>query len=505
MGLCRSLSVSTALMLTVSCALFATMLLSASAYAQSRVALVIGNGAYRQVSALANPTNDANDVADSLQRLGFSVTRVANATFEGMRLALRDFGPKVRAAEMAVIFFAGHGLEVGGENYLIPIDADLKTDLDVPHEAISLKNVMQVVSPASKFGLVVLDACRNNPFASRMVRTLRTRAVGRGLASVEPTGSILVAYAAKDGTTASDGTGRNSPFTKALLTHLETPGLEVNFLFRNVRDDVLRATQLEQEPFVYGSLSREAIFFKAAPPPVPLPAPDEVMWNFLKDTADVNALKRFIDQFPASTFRPEAVQRLARLTAEAAKAAPPAPDEVMWSFLRDTADVNALKRFIEQFPASTYRPEAVQRLARLTAEAAKAAPPEPNRTELARSLQLELKRIGCFEGAIDGEFSDGTRAAFRNFVKLAALSLPTEDVTPDAVRAVRAFNKRVCPLNCPTGESAEGDRCVKIVCPAGQVLKEGACVSNRPSAKASAPTPKGGTKCFTFQGRQFCE
>jgi uncharacterized caspase-like protein len=451
-GLCRGLPVLKVLLRAVF-ALLATMLISASAYAQSRVALVIGNGAYRQVSALPNPTNDANDVADSLQRLGFSVTRVANATFDGMRLALRDFVPKVRTAEMAVVFFAGHGIEVGGENWLIPIDAELKTDLDVPHEAISLKNVMQMLSPASKLSLVVLDACRNNPFASRMVRTFRTRAVGRGLASVEPTGSILVAYAAKDGTTASDGIGRNSPFTKALLTHLETPGLEINFLFRNVRDDVLRATQLEQEPFVYGSLSREAIFFKAAPPPVPLSATDEVMWNFLRDTNDVNALKRFIEQFPASTHRAEAVQRLARLTAEAAK------------------------------PTSSV----------------------PDRTELARSLQLELKRIGCYEGTINGEFSDATRAAFRNFVKLAALSLPTEDVTSDTVRAVRAFNKRVCPLSCPMGERADGDRCIRIVCPAGQVLKEGTCEANRPSAKAPAPTPKGASKCFTFQGRQFCE
>ena len=456
MGLCR-LSVLKVLLLAVSCALFATMLISASAYAQSRVALVIGNGAYRQVSVLPNPTNDASDVADSLQRLGFSVTRVANANFDGMRLALRDFVPKVRTAEMAVVFFAGHGIEVSGENWLIPVDAELKTDLDVPHEAISLKNVMQVVSPASKLSLVVLDACRNNPFASRMVRTVRTRAVGRGLASVEPTGSILVAYAAKDGTTASDGTGRNSPFTKALLTHLETPGLEINFLFRNVRDDVLRATQLEQEPFVYGSLSREAIFFKAAPPPVPLSAADGVMWNFLKDTSDVNALKRFIEQFPASPYRAEAVQQLARLTTETPKTPPTA-----------TATV-------------------------------------PDRTELARSLQLELKRVGCFEGNIDGEFGNATRAAFRNFVKLAALSLPTEDVTADAVRAVRAFNKRVCPLSCPTGERADGDRCVRIVCPAGQVLKDGACEPNRPLAKGPAPTQKGGSKCFSFQGRQFCE
>ena len=179
---------------------------------------------------------------------------------------------------------------------------------------------MLTVSAASRLGLVILDACRNNPFAARMQRTPRTRAVDRGFARVEPTGSVLVAYAAQDGTTAADGTGRNSPFTTALLRHIETPGLEINFLFRSVRDDVIAATQREQEPFVYGSLSREAIYLKplpavaVPPPPVATPSPDEVTWNFLKDTTDAAALRRFIAQFPDSPLRGEAEARLAALT-----------------------------------------------------------------------------------------------------------------------------------------------------------------------------------------------
>ena len=179
-----------------------------------------------------------------------------------MRRALIDFGQRARAAEIAVVFFAGHGMEIGGENWLIPVDAELKTDLAADHEAVALKSIMPMLAAASKLGLVILDACRNNPFAAKMQRTVRTRAVSRGLTHIEPTGSVLVAYAARDGTTAADGTGRNSPFTAALLSHVETPGLEINFLFRNVRDDVLRATRREQEPFVYGSLSRDAIYLK---------------------------------------------------------------------------------------------------------------------------------------------------------------------------------------------------------------------------------------------------
>ena len=142
-------------------------------------------------------------------------------------------------SEMAVVFFAGHGMEINGDNWLIPVDAELRTDLDAEQEAISLRAVTLMVSAASKLGLVVLDACRNNPFAAKIKRTNATRAVTRGLSRVEPTNSVLVVYAAKDGTTAADGAGGNSPFTTAFLKYLETPGIEINFLFRNVRDDVI--------------------------------------------------------------------------------------------------------------------------------------------------------------------------------------------------------------------------------------------------------------------------
>jgi formylglycine-generating enzyme required for sulfatase activity len=238
------------------------MLTMAPSFAETRIALVIGNSNYRSVPVLQNPASDANDIGDALARLGFSVQRLQDANFDQMRRALLTFGPLARNAEMAVIFFAGHGMEVGGENWLIPTDAELKSDIDTENEAIGLKSLVLTVAGASKLGLVVLDACRNNPFSAKMQRTARARSVERGLARIEPSGSVLVAYAAKDGTVAADGTGRNSPFTSALLKYLELPNLEINFLFRNVRDDVIMATNRAQEPYLYGSLSSEAIYLK---------------------------------------------------------------------------------------------------------------------------------------------------------------------------------------------------------------------------------------------------
>jgi hypothetical protein len=168
---------------------------------------------------------------------------------------------------MAAVYFAGHGMEINGDNWLIPIDAALKRDTDAANEAISLQSVMLQVSNTTSLGLVILDACRDNPFAVRMNRSLATRAATMGgLGRIEPTGNVLVAYAARDGTTALDGDARNSPFAAALLRNIEAPGVEVTFMFRNVRDDVMEATRNQQQPFVYGSLSRKAIYL-AGPPP----------------------------------------------------------------------------------------------------------------------------------------------------------------------------------------------------------------------------------------------
>jgi formylglycine-generating enzyme required for sulfatase activity len=317
--------------------LFALLIGTAPGYAQTRVALVIGNSGYGNVPALVNPANDAADIAASLERLGFTVRQIINGTSVDMRLAVRDFLPQARQSEIAVIFFAGHGIEIGGENWLIPVDAELSEDISVEQEAIALRSLVPIVGAASKLGLIILDACRNNPFAARMQRRLPVRAVERGLARVEPAGSVLVAYAAKDGTTASDGPGRNSPFTAALLQQIETPGLEVNYLFRNVREAVLNATNSRQEPVVYGALPSTEIYFRqGAEPAVAAVSPVGTdpagrIWKATQNTMSVAVLEDFIRQFGDTPYASMARARLDELRREVASVAspvlpaPPAP------------------------------------------------------------------------------------------------------------------------------------------------------------------------------------
>ena len=228
-----------------------------------RVALVVGNSAYAQFAPLANPGRDARAIAASLKKVGFqSVKLVENVGREGMLAALKDFEDEAEKADWAVIYYAGHGIQIGGDNYLIPIDARLKADRDVQDEAVSLDRMLSTVAQARKLRVVMLDACRDNPFQGQMRRTLASRAITRGLAIInEPPGGTLVAYAAKAGQTALDGAGSNSPFAEALLRRMVEPELEINMLFRQVRDDVMRATDMRQEPFVYGSLPGENFYF----------------------------------------------------------------------------------------------------------------------------------------------------------------------------------------------------------------------------------------------------
>lgn len=293
-------------------------------HAATRVALVIGNGAYENQSVLPNPVSDAADISESLKRLGFAVTTLTNARDGDMRRALVDFGRAAQGADIAVVFYAGHGMEIGGENWLLPINVRLLSDTDAESEAISLRSVSLQVGKARQLGLVILDACRNNPFAAKMQRSLRTRAVVRGLAATEPTDNVLVAYAAKDGTVANDGDGRNSPFTAALLRHLETPGLEVTFLFRNVRDDVMRATGREQQPFVYGSLSSTAIYLKPAATGDAASAPSQPAaqaWDAVKDSRDPAAIESFLRYYPDGFYADLARARLVELKRQPAVAA----------------------------------------------------------------------------------------------------------------------------------------------------------------------------------------
>ncbi|MGY3696092.1 putative caspase-like protein [Bradyrhizobium sp. USDA 3240] len=198
-----------------------------------------------------------------------------NLTFQRTKDLVAQFERDALDSDISVIYYAGHGVEAYGENWMIPIDAQALRDGDLSDEAINLKTLSTDVAKSKLLGLIILDACRDNPLMPGKTQSAAinssdsgsdasqpSRSVKRGLALTEPSGNVLIAFAAKDGTTANDGDGRNSPFTTALLKHIETPGLEVNFLFRRVRDDVMFATRGAQQPYVYGSLSRTEVFLK---------------------------------------------------------------------------------------------------------------------------------------------------------------------------------------------------------------------------------------------------
>jgi tetratricopeptide (TPR) repeat protein len=229
---------------------------------ERRVALVIGNSKYQSVQTLENPPNDAETIASALRETGFDlVTVVHDLDRDGLVDALKAFTEEADTADWAVIYFAGHGIEVSGTNYLVPVDAKFASDRDVPDEAISLDRVIAAIEGARKMRIVILDACRNNPFLVNMKTTSATRAIGRGLALVEPSQATLVAFAAKAGSIASDGDSTNSPFAASLAKHVTQAGVEINKVFRLVRSDVLAATNNSQEPFVYGSLPPEDFYF----------------------------------------------------------------------------------------------------------------------------------------------------------------------------------------------------------------------------------------------------
>jgi tetratricopeptide (TPR) repeat protein len=235
------------------------------ANAGRRVALIVGNGAYRNVHALENPPRDARLIAGALRDLGFQTVTLANdLTRDKFFEALHAFASEAEKADWAVVYYAGHGLEIGGVNYLVPVDARLVSDRDAETEAVALEQVIAAVGGARKLRLVMLDACRDNPFAPAMQRTIGLKLVDKGLSNIEPEAGFMVVYAAKHGETALDGEGVDSPFAVAVAHDIKTPHVEVRKLFDIVRDDVWSASKHQQQPFTYGSPpGREDFYFVA--------------------------------------------------------------------------------------------------------------------------------------------------------------------------------------------------------------------------------------------------
>lgn len=262
--------------LRIAAFLVGTWVASAVAAASDRVALIMGLGDYQTVPALENTLNDAQDMAETLRRIGFDVTLSLDTTGAEMRQLLDDFAFRSEVADLALIYFAGHGVEVLGENFMIPVDARIVSNRDVQRQSVSLKQLLASVERARKMRIVILDSCRDNPLGDGIdtapaAQPQTTAAGGEtrgggGLAPADPDRGTLVAFAARDGQVALDGRGRNSPFATALMEKMVVPGLEISLMFRQIRDRVLEQTGNLQEPHTYGSLTGVP-FYLAGPAP----------------------------------------------------------------------------------------------------------------------------------------------------------------------------------------------------------------------------------------------
>jgi uncharacterized caspase-like protein len=568
------------------------------ALAEKRVALVIGVSEYQQAPRLPNPSRDAEAMAALFKKAGFdAVVSKRDLGVADLRRTIREFSETSRDADISVVYYAGHGIEVDGTNYLVPADAKLVSDFDIEDEAISLDRVLKALDPAKRLKLVILDACRDNPFTRTMKRTVASRAIGRGLAKIEPTMSdTLIAYAAKAGAVAADGDGQNSPFAIALLKHIAEPGLDLRLAFGRVRDDVLKATGNRQEPFVYGSLGGNTT---ALVPAVVKPADPEaearVDYELAAQVGTREAWDSFLAKHPtgffanlargqnaklaaaqegrakaddarrkaeeqatqkAVDFRKQLEEQAARQTAEARQKLSEQAKRELEEARQQIAEqakkqLDDARRELEaaqkQAEAARLQVEEAKRQAAADAQArveqakrddkeqsakvaalapekpaAPSVPPAMDSTDIARLLQAHLKRVGCDPGNSDGKWDDTSKKALELFNRSAQTKFDIKLASLDALDAVRGKTDRVCPLVCAKGQKAEGDRCVQIGCNSGYFLNSSGACEKRPEAAPKpktatqepvapraapvAPAPRGGGgKCFSFNGKTYCE
>ena len=342
-------------------ALGLTLATQTAARAERRIALVIGNGKYENAGVLTNPANDANAIGALLKKAGFEVVDLRlNLGVVEFKRAVREFVDRAANADVAVVYYSGHGLEYGGVNYLIPVDAKLTSTFDIDDETVSLDRILVAAGHVKKLSLIILDACRENPFHPTADDARVTRGVSMGLAGVDQSvADTLIAFAAKAGSVSYDGDGANSPFTTALLKYITQPGLDIRLALGKVRDDVLRATNHRQEPFVYGSLGGDTVALvpavaeapsaPAAPPPgvslaaparPPVAAPPSADTSEVSDyrTAEqvgsLDGWRAFLAVYPDGSYarlaRAEIDKLLANQKAEASRtaAAPLSADEL---------------------------------------------------------------------------------------------------------------------------------------------------------------------------------
>jgi hypothetical protein len=476
-------------------AVLAAALMPASAvHAERRVALVIGNSAYEHAATLRNPRNDAAEMAATLEKLGFKVLLGVDLDQQKFARAIDQFGRMLDQADVGLLFYAGHGLQINERNYLVSTNAQLASEFLIPAETIDLESIVRLMESKTPTNIVFLDACRNNPLAEDLRRNLaalhRSVSLGRGLARVETTGrDTLIAFAAAPGQEAADGSGQHSPFTTALLKRMPQPGVEVSVMLKQVAADVRELTQNGQRPQQLSDMSRLFYFAKAetaaeltakvaAAGPAPVPAPavdapkpapqpaahpapaaddralDVAFWNAAQAADHCDAVRAYLRRFPNGVFvelarlserrlcdggRRLDVQAAAPAAKPAGSEPPPAPAE------KPAAEAKVPEAKVAALP-----------------DAPAAVPPPPKPAELARNAQLELIRLGCGNLEADGDWGAASRKAVRLFNKHAKAKLDVETPSEALVAALRAKEDRVCPLVCDDGYRAKGNTCVAI-------------------------------------------
>lgn len=314
-------------------AFWITLTSAQPAVAERRVALVVGNSNYTNVARLLNPRNDAGDMISRLKTMKFDVIPGLDLDRNGFLNTLAAFGRAAEGADVALFFYAGHGLQVNGQNYLVPTDAKVEYEAELDIALIPVPLVMQQLGRGSRVNIVILDACRDNPFAKDLSRTLGTRsssALGRGLSRIQTASGTFIAFATQPDNVAQDGAGRNSPFTEAFLANMEKPGLSLSDLMIEVRNDVMRQTNGKQVPWDSSSLTGRFSFkIEGTVTIAPVTSPSQPsapgsdtrtvelgVWNAIRESNDAAVLRRFLRDYPESMFAPLARDRIAALTGE---------------------------------------------------------------------------------------------------------------------------------------------------------------------------------------------
>lgn len=394
--------------------------------AAPRFALVVGNSDYA-VGPLDNPVRDAALMAETLRDAGFDVTHAENLGYRDLQRAVVDFGRTLRTGgpdAVGMVFYAGHAVQANGENFLIPVDAEIRDALDLEIQTLKIDTLLRSLESAgNRMNMIVLDACRNNPFKAL------TRSGSRGLAKIDAARGTLLAYSTAPGEVAADGSGRNSPYTTALAKAIRTPGLPVEQVFKRVRIEVLERTGERQVPWESSSLTGDFMFFDKAPEPVvaaAAPAPilpsndaEIEFWKAVAATNDAAGYRSYLDRYPQGLFVQLAQQRLAALDAGQARAARQqyeAQARAAWDAVKDSSDAAVVQSVAERYPDTVYaelarvKSDSLRQAANQQAAAPPVAAPDPQAENLFWQSIKDSPNKSDYEAYLS-QYPDGTFAA----------------------------------------------------------------------------------------------